>query len=174
MRAYGLGSDVPFGLVHDGVQGETGFVWNDETNSVEKVTRKVMTERDTPIGNLSGVMRDATRMFVLLAYKYATLPSADSAVAIARTLAEVSIHMSVDIEDVEIFQEYVRITILVPFESAPASFIEEVIAVANRAAKKPLLHTDYFVTSENTPTPEEVMSFVASVGKSEKKKKQDN
>ncbi len=71
-----------------------------------------------------------------------------------------SAQFSVEIEEAESFQEYVLITALIPFETAPADFIENTLAVCNKINTWPFFKKDYFITNIKKPTPEQIMLFL--------------
>ena len=77
----------------------------------------------------------------------------------AKSLHEVAEKNGVDVEDVESFSEHVSITALIPFDVAPADFIEESIASSN-SGKKKIFKKRYIVTNVKKPNQHEIMTFL--------------
>ena len=69
----------------------------------------------------------------------------------------------VDMEDIEANMGYLIFKVLIPFDLAPAKYIERVLDVSNKLTKKPLFQNDYFVTNVKKPTPEQIMTFLGNL-----------
>lgn len=80
--------------------------------------------------------------------------------AFAKTLKKVTDRFNVEVEDAETFQRHAMVTVLIPSELAPATFVEAVLNECNAAVKTPLFQKDYFITNVKKPTPEQIMSFL--------------
>lgn len=159
MEECGLGRDSEYGVIEDNTSPDSRYVWNQEKGSVEPAGDGLW-EGTALIGGPAGVRDNKMRFFFVLAFvKKPDLKKA-SATAFARTLKEVSTRFDVGIEDAETFQGHALITALVPFELAPATFIEVVLEECNEAVKKPLFQKDYLVTNVKRPTQDQIMSFL--------------
>ena len=159
MDEYNLRHDTEYGVVEDQTPTDSRYVWNQEKGSVEPAEDGFW-ESTALISGPAGVKNNKMRFFVVLAFvKNPDLKKA-AAIAFARTLKNVSTRFNVDIEDAETFQQHALITALIPFELAPATFIEGVLDECNAAVKKPLFQKNYFVTNVKKPTPEQIMSFL--------------
>ena len=162
MDEYGLRRDEKYGVIEDKISSDEHFVWNERAGRAEPAEDELW-EKETLIGGSAGVRNNKMRFFFVLAFvKNPNLKKAP-ATAFARTLKEISTRLDVEIEDAETFQEHALITALVPFDVAPANFIEPVLNECNAVIKKPLLQKDYLVTNVKKLTPEQIMSFLAQL-----------
>ena len=162
MDECGLRRDSEYGVIEDATVPSGRYVWNQETASVEPAGDELW-ESKTLIRTPAGIRDNKMRFFIVLAFvKNPDLKKA-SAITLAKTLKEVSIRCSVDIEDAETFQRHALITALIPFEIASATFVETVVDECNAELKNPLFQKDYLVTNVKKPTPEQVMSSLAQL-----------
>lgn len=138
MEECGLGRDTGYGVIDDNTSSDGRYVWNQEEGRVEPAGDGLW-EGTALIGGPAGVRDNKMRFFVVLAFVKDHDLKKTSATAFARALKEVSIRFGVGIEDAETFQEHALITALMPFELAPATFIEAVLDACNAAVKKTLV-----------------------------------
>jgi len=149
------------GLLKDG-DGGNRFVWNSVTGRVEPADGGLWDEK-TLIGSPAGVRNNKIRFFAVFAFGKGFDFKKKTAKIFTSTLEKAMAKFDTDIENVEAFNDYILATILLPFEVAPADFIETVIRVCNRAAKRPLFQKDYLVTNVKKPTPRQIMNFLGQL-----------
>ena len=159
MDGCGLGRGGPYGVIEDKTPRDEHFVWNERAGRAEPVGDGLWDDT-TLIGSPAGVQNNKMRFFFVLAFEKPFDFKKEYAVAFAKTLKKVSASLAVEIESVESFQEYILVVGLLPFDIAPASFIESALDECNKAGKKPMFQKDYLVTNIKKPTPEQIMSFL--------------
>lgn len=158
----GLKRDGKYGVVEDKTPRDEHFVWNERAGRAEPVGDELW-DRKTLVGSPAGIHNNKMRFFFVLAFEESFDFKKESATLFAKTLKKVSASFQVEIEDAESFQEYILIVALLPLDLAPADFITTALDACNRAAKKPMFQKDYLVTNVKKPTPEQIMSFLASL-----------
>lgn len=158
MDAFGLGQKNKFGVIED----KGRYIWNKNSGGVEAVDSGVW-DNETLIGSPAGVKNNKMRFFIIIAFDTNFDLKSGSARTFAKILKAVSTHFDVGIEDVETFGVYSLLTALMPFDRAPADFIEKVIDESNIANKTPLFLKEYFVSNVKKPTPREVMDFIGNL-----------
>ena len=79
---------------------------------------------------------------------------------IIKNIKKTSTHFKAEIEEVESFQEYFFMTVLLPFEIAPADYIETFLNKCNTMAKKIIFQKNYLINNTKRPSPKEIMSFL--------------
>jgi hypothetical protein len=159
MDEFGLGQGGKYGVVEDKMPHDEQFMWNEKTGQAESVEGGLW-EGKTFIGSPAGIQNNKIRIFFVLAFEKSFDLKKESAVFFAKILKKASLSFNVEIEEAESFQEYILITALVPFDVAPASFIEAVLDGCNMVGKKVIFKKDYFVTNVKKPTPEQIMLFL--------------
>ncbi|MBI3020062.1 MAG: hypothetical protein HYY60_01930 [Parcubacteria group bacterium] len=159
MDEYDLRRDEKYGIVESGASPDSRYIWNQKTGRMEPAESELW-ERDALIGSPAGIRNNKMRFFIMLAFDKNADFSKTSVVTFAKTLKQISARFTVEIEEAESFQEHVLITALIPFDVAPAAFIESVLDGCRATIKKPLFQKDYFVTNVKRPTSEQIMSFL--------------
>lgn len=162
MDECGLRQDSEYGVVEDQVPRDEHFVWNAEAARVEPADDE-MWESTTKIKSPMGVRNNKARFFFVLAFVQNPDLKKASAIALADTLTAVSARLNVDIEDAETFHRHATLTALLPFELAPATFIESLVDECNAALPRPLFQKDHLVTNVKKPGQEQIMSFLAQL-----------
>lgn len=132
-------------------------VWNEETGIAE--VDSGLFANETFIGSPAGIKNNGIRFFIILAFDKGFNFKSDSARAFAKILKSVSKRFNAEIESVDTFIEYALITALLPFDIAPARFIESVLNKC-MVEKKPIFQKDYFVSNVKKPTQEQILSFL--------------
>jgi len=155
----GLRQDTKYGVIEDLMSHDDRFVWNEGVGKAEPVPGGLWSN-ETFIGSPAGIQNNKARFFFALAFEKNFDFKKESAVLFSKILKKISISFKVEIENVESFQEYVLITVLLPFDVVPASFIETVLDQCIMIGKKSIFKKDYFVTNVKKPTPEQIMSFL--------------
>ena len=159
MNEFSLGQDGKYGVVEDEVSSDRRFVWNQKTGRVEPAEGEVW-GRETLIGSPAGMQNNKIRFFIVFAFVKNPDLTKSSVMALIKTLKEVSARFHVEIEEAENFQEHMLITSLIPFDRAPATFIETVLDECNAAITRPLFQKDYLITNIKRPTPDQIISFL--------------
>ena len=164
MKEFGLNRGGEWGTVSDLERKEQELVWNDETGSVENVNLdNDIFENETMIGSSAGIVDNKIRMYVVLAFENGKVPDKKNIPKFISVIKNVSTKYDVEVEDVESFQEYVLLTVLIPFDVAPADFIEMIISKSNSNLKKSMFQKDYLVTNVKKPTKENIIEFLRSL-----------
>lgn len=139
------------------------FVWNPETKKVENADGGIWKE-STLVGIPAGVKNNKGRMYVVLAFAEEFGCGKETAKEAVKTfvknLDETAARFSVEIENVENFSGYMLLTVLVPFDVAPADFIEGVIAACRAVEGNPMFKESYLTTNVKRPTPNEIARFL--------------
>lgn len=156
---HGLGRDDRFGVIDDRTVDGRQLVWNKQTGQMEWRDDELW-DNQTLIESPAGVRHNKTRFFTVLPFAKDFDFKKASATILATTLKKVSARFKVEIEEVGSFQEYVFLAALLPFDIAPARFMETVLAKCNAAAKKRIFQKDYLITNVKKPTPAQIMSFL--------------
>ena len=159
MDEHSLRVDARYGVVEDKISPGDRFVWDEKTGKAEQVGGGLWGSK-TLIGSPAGIQNNKMRFFFALAFKKSFDFKKESAALFAKTLNTISAKFKVEVEGAESFQEYILITALLPFDIAPANFIEGALDSCNRAANKPIFQKDYFVTNIKKPTPEQIATFL--------------
>lgn len=159
IKECGLGKNNKFGIIEDKTFGNKQFAWNGWEGRVEPIGDELWDSK-TLVSSPTGIQNNKMRFFIIFAFVKNFDFKNESAVEFAKTLKKVSAHFEVEIEEAESFSEYVLITVLLPLDLTPASFIENVLDKCNMAMKKLIFQKDYFVTNVKRPTPEEIASFL--------------
>jgi|GEM_PF-1482864 len=141
-----------------GIADEEKPVWNENVGRVE-LTNEDLWSSETLVGSHSGVKNNKMRFFIVFAFENDFCFKNKSATLFAKTLKIISMCLGVEIEDVGVFHEYVLVTALVPFDVAPAGFIESVLNECI-VDKKPVFQKDYFITNVKKPTQEQILTFL--------------
>ena len=150
-----LRRDSKYGVVEDKASLDHRFVWNEREGWVKQVGDELW-DGKTLIESPAGIQNNKIRFFFVLAFTKHFDFKRESAVALAKTLKKVSASLNVEIENTESFQEYVLIAALLPFDIAPARFIETTLDSCTVAKKNPIFKKDYLVTNVKKPTPEQM------------------
>lgn len=164
MEKCGLNKkDNEFGIIKDDsiIDGKR-FVWNKWVGRTEPVEGELWEDK-TSVGSPAGIRNNKARLFVVLAFVKNPDLRKEKAIKFADVLKDVSIRFGVEIEEVESFSEYVLITALLPFDVAPADFIEKTLAECDTAMEKQFFQKDYFITNVKRPSPEEIVSFLKQI-----------
>lgn len=164
METCGISSDSEFGVIKENMPyGKNPLVWNEETGRIEPAKENDLWGEETLIKSPAGMRNNKMRFFVVCAFKRKFDLKKAAASAFAKALKKSAEDFQVEIENCEIFMEYMLITALLPFDTAPADFIEAALDACNQTARKPIFKKDYLVTNVKKPTPEEIMSFLAQL-----------
>lgn len=159
MDDFGLRGNDEYGIIEDKTSEDSLFIWNEEAGRAEPAGDGFWSN-ETLIGSPAGIRDNKMRFFIVLAFdKYFDFKK-ESATMFAKILKVTSLRFKVQVEDVESFREYVLITALLPFDIAPADFIEAVLRDCVMAGKKPIFQKDYLITNVKKPGPEQITSFL--------------
>lgn len=161
MNEFSLGHNSDYVVLKDRTSPDR-FVWNAGTGRVEPADEEVW-GKTTLIGSPAGVRNNKVRFFIVFAFKEKADFKKKSAKLFAETLQATARKFQVDIENCEALMAHVLITALLPFDIAPTSFIEAVLAACNGGRKYPLFQKDYLVTNVKKPSPEQIMSFLGQL-----------
>ena len=161
IEEFCLQKESKFGVITDDVLANKNFVWNEATGRVEMIDEELW-GNETLISSPTGIENNKMRFFIVLAFKKSFDFKDKSTIKFAKTLKTISTRLEVEIEDISAFHKYVRITALIPFDIAPAQFIESVLGECV-VGKNPIFQKDYFVTNVKKPTQEQIMSFLAQL-----------
>lgn len=154
INEFDLRPGSEFGVIND----DKKLVWNENFGGVGIIDDGLWDSKSF-ISSPAGVKNNKMRFYIVLAFEKNFNFKADSARAFSKILKDVSKSFGVEIEDVNIFKEYTFITALIPFDIAPAQFIESVLNECNKAIEH-IFQKDYFVSNVKKPTQEEILSFL--------------
>ncbi len=158
MDAFGFKKAGTESVVWEDDPPRSRFVWNPATGKVEEV-KDICWDGETTIGVPAAVKNNKGRMFIVLAFAKGFLHETAATKVLVKNLDKTSAKFRVEIENAESFSEYALLTVLVPFDVAPADFIEGTIGACNTAWKKPMFEESYLTTNVKRPTPDEIARF---------------
>lgn len=159
INEFNLAKDKNFGVIEDEITHDERFVWNEKMGKVKAVEGSLWGSK-TLIGSPAGTKNNKIRFFIVLAFEKKFDFKKESALVFAKILKKAVNDFKVDIEKCESFIDYVLITALLPFDIAPASFVEAVLDRCAMTGKKSIFKKDYFVTNVKKPTQEQIISFL--------------
>ena len=153
MHEFNLKKEKKFGVMKD----NGPLVWNEMTGRAE--VDSVIWSNETFIGGSAGVMNNKMRYFIIFAHARGLNFKGTLVKSFTKSLCKTSADFKVDVENCESFMEYVLITALIPFDCAPASFIEETLDACNKG-RQLIFQKDYFITNVKRPTQDQIVSFL--------------
>ena len=159
IEEFGLKRDDKYGVIEDRILRDEFFVWNDEVDKIEPAIDELWSNK-TFIGSPAGIRNNKIRFFIALAFEKNFDFKKENVILFAKTLKITASSFQVEVADTKSYQEYILITVLIPFDIAPATFIEAVINKCNEAGARPMFQKDSLVTNVKKPTPEQIMSFL--------------
>ena len=159
IETFNLKRGDRMGVILDKTPSDARYVWNEHAGGIEMLGEELW-DAETLIGSPSGIINNKMRFFIVLAIEQNADFKKKSATEFAHSLKKISGRLNVDVEDIESFQDHVLILTLIPFDIAPATFVEELLKECGDAIKKPLFQKDYFVSNVKRPTHEQIASFL--------------
>lgn len=160
MDELGLTGNGEVGVIMDDASRDGRLVWNQRTGRIEKGVDDELWDNTTAVKTLAGIHNNNMWFFIVFAFIKGFAFKKVAVELLAKALQETAERFRVQIENCESFTEYLLITALLPFDVAPADFIETALGTCNKTTKKPIFQKDYFVTNVKKPTPEQIMSFL--------------
>ncbi len=161
MEEFNLQKVNKFGIIADDISKNKKLIWNENVGAVE-VFDDELWGNETLIGSALGIKNNKIRFFVVLVFEKNFDFKKAPAILFAKILKKISESLKVEIEDINIFQEYAIIEALIPFDIAPADFIETFLDECI-TERKTFFQKDYFVTNVKKPTQKEIMSFLGQL-----------
>jgi len=155
---FGLEKNSGFGVVKDPLKNEN-FIWNSLSGQIEPADDEIWDE-ETLVGSPAGICNNKARFYFVLPFGRDFEHKKESAMLIIKNIKKTSAHFKAEIEEVESFQEYFFMTVLLPFEIAPADYIETFLNKCNTMAKKIIFQKNYLINNTKRPSPKEIMSFL--------------
>jgi hypothetical protein len=142
------------------------FIWDDELGMVEDGVVNSLFENQVLVGSESGTKNNKMRFYFILAFTAPSSTFAEKSIMLfIKTLQKISRDYGVEVEDSEVFMDYMALTLNVEHGVPPALIIEKLTEEVNTKNKKPIFKTTYMVTNTGEPTQVEIMQFMRSLEK---------